>query len=173
MINYFSEYNRQNRAIIKSLKVWHLGVILLCFVNLASGQKKESTFERANPQSESTDHEWHNSLKPKGARGSVLTLAVDGTSNFSILLSENPSSQDQKAAEELQFWLKQMTGATLVIEKEARDVKYPSKIISVGHTQLLKKSGLTAYDEDMEDEGYGIAVEDGRLLLWGGGERVG
>jgi hypothetical protein len=87
------------------------------------------------------------------------------------LINESPTTQDQKAAEELQYWLQQMTGAKLPIEIESRKTRTKSDIISVGQTESLKKTRLAEIEEDLEDEGYGIAVKDEKLFLWGGRTR--
>ncbi len=151
--------------------LWLWKVILLYFCSVVIGQEKDSSNEWTERLPESVDHEWYNSLKPNGKTGSALTLAEDGKSNYCILISESPTTQDQKAAEELQYWLNQMTGATLGIKKESGDISDTSKIISVGHTHLLKQAGLTGFEEELEDEGYGIAVSDEKLFLWGGRTR--
>ena len=114
---------------------------------------------------------WHNSLKPKGEAGSVLTITENGKSDYSILIRKNPTSQDQKSAEELQQWLQQMTGSTLPIEEESRKTRAKSEIISIGQTKSLKRSRMAAMEEDLEDEGYGIAVKGKKLYLWGGRTR--
>ena len=88
-------------VVVKTLNVW-LGAIILCgFVHVVSGRESGTSIDCTGTISDSICHEWHNSLKPKGIEGSVLTLAVDGASNYTLLLSENPTSQDQKAAEEM------------------------------------------------------------------------
>lgn len=155
----------------KPMYLWLWKVILLCLCSVVIGQEKDSSNEWTERLPESVDHEWYNSLKPSGKTGSALTLAEDGKSNYCILISESPTTQDQKAAEELQYWLNQMTGATLGIKKESGDISDTSKIISVGHTHLLKQAGLTGFEEELEDEGYGIAVNDEKLFLWGGRTR--
>ncbi|MBN1339038.1 MAG: DUF4838 domain-containing protein [Bacteroidales bacterium] len=114
---------------------------------------------------------WNNSLKPNGKANSDLTITENGKSNYCIVIPESPTTQDQKAAEEFQHWLQQMTGATLPIEKESRKTRARSEIISIGQTKSLKKSGLAAIKEDLKDEGYGIAVNGEKLYLWGGRTR--
>ena len=114
---------------------------------------------------------WFNSLTPAGKSGSELILAEEGKGIYTILLNKNPTTQDLKAAEELQTWLLQMTGTTLSIEKESREMKNNSRLISIGQTQLLKKSGLVSVSEDLKDEGYGIDQKGDILFLWGGHTR--
>jgi len=120
------------------------------------------------PDVQHNHDKWANSLLPAGKQGSEMTIAADGKSDFRILLSKNPTTQDQKAAADLQTWLLQMTGAKLPVVNESRELKVYSRLISIGHTQLLKKSGLAAITEDLKDEGYGIDQKGDNLLLWGG-----
>jgi hypothetical protein len=117
------------------------------------------------------EDKWINTLKPKGRGTSVLTIAQDGKSNYSIVTRRKGTTQDEKAAEELQQWLKEMTGAELPIARGLRDVRDKSKVISIGRTRMLQRSELPEAKEDLADEGYGIAVKDERLYLWGGRTR--
>jgi hypothetical protein len=76
-----------------------------------------------------------------------------------------------KPAEELQYWLKQITGIELPIEIESRKSRTKSEIISVGHSESLRRSGMAEIEKDLEDEGYGIVVNKEKLFLWGGRTR--
>jgi hypothetical protein len=114
---------------------------------------------------------WFNSLAPVGKSGSELIITENGKTAYCILLSKKPTTQDQKAAADLQMWLLQMTGASLNIVTESRDLQTDSKIISIGQTQLLKKSGLGTVNENLEDEGYAIDQKEDQLFLWGGRTR--
>ena len=59
--------------------------------------------------------EWQNALKPKGNPGELVTLAVDGKTDYVIVTPDNATTQERKAALELAHWLKQITGATFPI----------------------------------------------------------
>ena len=63
-----------------------------------------------------------------------------------------------------------MTGATFPVVADAQ-AKVSEKAISIGHTRQFLQADLTAFEEDLEDEGYGIAVENQRFFLWGGRTR--
>jgi len=145
--------DRQKRAKKKSLRLLVWGMIFISAGNVATCQEHNN---------------WHNSLKPKGQASSDLTITKEGKSSYSIVIPKTPTTQDQKAAEELQQWLLQITGATLPIEKETRKTRAYSDIISIGRTRSLQKSGFTEARADLEDEGYGIAVKGEKLYLWGG-----
>lgn len=114
---------------------------------------------------------WLNSLKPKGKAISVLTLADGGQSNYSIVIRRKPTTQDEKAAGELQQWLKEMSGAKLPIVKGLKHVHDESKVISIGRTRMLQRAELPEAKEDLADEGYGVAVQGQTLYLWGGRTR--
>ncbi|MFC1737725.1 DUF4838 domain-containing protein [Planctomycetota bacterium] len=130
----------------------------------------ESVSNKVYPVKERSG-QWYNSLEPEGQCGKGLTLAEKGKSRYSILISPKATTQDEKAAQELQQWLKEMTGAELPIVAEDERVKDKSRIISIGQTRALEAARLQAAKEDLEDEGYGIGVKGKRLYLWGGRTR--
>ena len=113
---------------------------------------------------------WDNVLAPQGEPSGPLTLARDGKAEYVILLPARPTTQEQKAAEELATWLGEMTGAQWPLIKEpgqAAEVKF----ISVGRTELLRRAGLEASTIDLGDEGYAIGQQDGNIYLFGGKTR--
>ena len=114
---------------------------------------------------------WQNSLQPKGNAGTELTLANNGKTGYRILLPSRPTTQDQKAAEELQHWLEEMTGAQLKITREGWLPKFGPRYISIGRTRSLKRAKMSLASQQLEDEGYGIAVKGKKLFLWGGRTR--
>ena len=62
--------------------------------------------------------QWRSALAPKGKLGASITLAEGGRSAYRILLPAAPTSQERKAADDLQQWLAQMTGVRLPIVTE-------------------------------------------------------
>ena len=114
---------------------------------------------------------WVNSLKPTTKTGTELKITENNKANYSILLSKKPTTQDQKAAEDLKTWLEKITGATIQIVTESKNSKTSDQVISIGQTQLFKKSKLAASAENLKDEGYGIDQKDNTLFIWGGRTR--
>ncbi|MHB1459891.1 MAG: DUF4838 domain-containing protein [Armatimonadota bacterium] len=114
---------------------------------------------------------WQNALKPKGKPGPELVLARTGTALYSILLPASPSTQEQKAAADLAMWLKQITGSSFSVQNEFGNIKPDGKVISIGKTNLLARSGSKYLKTNLADEGYAIDVVDGNLLLNGGETR--
>ncbi|UCD29952.1 MAG: DUF4838 domain-containing protein [Planctomycetota bacterium] len=115
--------------------------------------------------------EWHNSLTPVGQAGNELTLAGNGETNYRIVIPRASTTQDNKAAEDLQYWLQQITGVQLGIINDNQPLGN-NLPISIGRTSLLEQSGLPAANIDLQDEGYGIAVQGETLFLWGGRTRA-
>ncbi len=145
--------------------LFHLAIIVAITIQAAHGT------DNKKPDVQNNRDKWVNSLAPVGKPGLELTMVTGGKSDYRILLSQKPTTQDQKAADELQTWLLQMTGTKLTIVKESRELKDYSRLVSIGKTQLLKKSGLAAMAEDLQDEGYGIDQKEDHLFLWGGRTR--
>ena len=108
----------------------------------------------------------HNALKPKGRPGRELVLASGANTSYRIVLSESPTSQDRKAAEDLSFWLKKMTGAEFRVICET-ELRPGNKFVSVGKTHLLGDRAVP----DLGDEGYAILQEGENLFLVGGRRR--
>lgn len=111
---------------------------------------------------------WKNTLTPKGDPGPELTLATNGATEYSIVLPEPASTQDQKAAQDLAQWLKEMTGADFPIVPEAQ--AQGENLICVGMTKHLAEADV-ATKSDLGDEGYGIAAKGNTLYLYGGHKR--
>jgi hypothetical protein len=94
-------------------------------------------------------------------------------SNYEIVIPRQATSQEQKAAYELEFWLEQMTGVAMpVVTDEAHDKNVQKRrAIHVGVTSGYRKAGFKAPDATLGDEGYAISVKDGDLFLVGGRRR--
>jgi hypothetical protein len=115
--------------------------------------------------------EWKSALTPKGIPGAEITLAKGGKALYGVLIPAAASTQEQKAAADLSQWLGEMTGARFAVLSES-DPKAPkSKIISIGRTNALAKSGLRMDAAKLGDEGYAIGEKGGSLFLVGGATR--
>lgn len=114
---------------------------------------------------------WQSALVPKGKPGPMLSLAAAKQAAYTLVLPAQPTTMDQKAAAALAWWLKEMTGATFSVVREGQSRKAGSKVISIGYTDLLKKSGLPSAKLDLGAEGYAIDAKDNTLFLFGGKTR--
>jgi hypothetical protein len=103
----------------------------------------------------SAQAEWVNSLKPQGKPAGRVKVVKAGKPQGAIQLLDHPTPQETNAAAQLQFWIREMTGATL-------DIK-------------CGKAGGCCFavrtDRSLDDEGYGIAVSRGQIILSGGKTR--
>jgi hypothetical protein len=112
---------------------------------------------------------WENSLKPQGESGPNLTLASNGATDYVIVIPEKPTTQDQKAAQDLAQWLREMTGAQFPIVADSSAL-IPTEI-SIGRTNRLAQANLPEAGAELGDEGYAIATLDKRMFLTGGRKR--
>ena len=115
--------------------------------------------------------DWRNALKPQGKPGSELLLASGGNALYNIVLPNQPTTQEEKAAADLALWSMEMTGAEFRVLHEGGHYKPVWPAISIGNTALAAEAGLTARAPDLKDEGYAIDVVDGNLYLRGGKTR--
>jgi hypothetical protein len=113
--------------------------------------------------------QWQNFLKPRGAPAGEIALAIGGNTDYVIFIPESPTTQEQKAAEELQQWLGEMTGADYAIVSDGTE-PIPHEI-SVGRTSRLAAANLAVAKQNLGDEGCAIALKNQRLFLIGGKKR--
>jgi hypothetical protein len=111
---------------------------------------------------------WTNALKPKGTPGAELTLAENSQSSYHIVLPRQPSTVEEKAAEELSLWLYEMTGAAIPIVREG-NADLDGHVISVGATEHAKRLGSDSATLGLD--GYRIAVGGNALAIAGGSRR--
>lgn len=102
-----------------------------------------------------TQAEWENALKPKGKPAAPLKVVEAGKPVCVIQCSTDATPAEKKAAEDLQHWIKGMTGAALEI--------------TAGGTQMNRI--VIQSDRSLGDEGYRIGVGKDRILLSGGRTR--
>src|SRR5438477_368344 len=107
--------------------------------------------------------EWKNSLASAGNPGEPITLVENGQAKYSILIPATPTTQDKKAAEDLQHWVAETTGTSLEItDKQTPDKNY----ISIGNTAMEMLSSRA--QSTLGEEGYEIEQRRQNLVLTGG-----
>src|SRR5687768_11381308 len=89
-----------------------------------------------------------NPLKPPGEPAGPLTLVRDGQPQYTIVVRDDGTPQERKAQQDLNHWLKEITGADM-----ARSGGPVIRIVT---------------DEKLAPDGYRIGVEGKDLLLAGG-----
>lgn len=114
---------------------------------------------RANPSA--AWERWQNALQPQG-EGHILNLAVAGNTDCVIVLPEQPTRLEQRAADELQLWLGEITGAEFTIVPDTTPAQ--ERELNVGRTNRVPAALL----DGIPREGYRLAVAGERLFLLGG-----
>ena len=103
---------------------------------------------------------------PLAAHAQSLTLADNGKSDFRIVIAKAPSPSVKYASEELQKWLKEMTGATLPVASD--DTPIGAHEIVLGANAHLAQLGVNAPLKDLGVEGYVLRSSGPHLLIMGG-----
>lgn len=108
---------------------------------------------------------WRNTLAPKGD-GGALPLSLEGNANYVIVIPQEPTLQDERAASELELWLEKITGAKFPVVK---DTKAPQeRELSIGKTNRLTEQAKSA-SKKAGDHGYSLHLEGERLFFLGEG----
>ena len=97
-----------------------------------------------------------------GCRAQQLTIVADGRSDYQIVLGEGPDHVARMAADELQRWLTEATGATLPIAAEADPTL---KQIFVGQAALPAEAGVDI--AALPPEGFVVRTVGEDLVLVG------
>jgi len=117
------------------------------------------------------NEQWINSLKPNGISGPTIQLATNGKSLYVIVISSKATTQEQKAANDLQQWLEEISNVKLAILYDSIKLPVKSHKINIGNTKDFKKLRNPLIKVDLHDEGYGIYCKGKDLYLWGGRTR--
>ncbi len=98
----------------------------------------------------------------------VATFVSSEKSDYKIVIPENASECEAYAAEELQKYIKQSTGATLSIVTDA-GVTLGQKLVSIGNTKLVSEAKLET--ENLNLDGFRFKTEGETLLIKGQRDR--
>ncbi|HZO92105.1 MAG TPA: DUF4838 domain-containing protein [Chthonomonadaceae bacterium] len=103
------------------------------------------------------------------AAGQQITLVKNGKSAYAILLAPGATPAMRHGAEELQQFLRQMSGAKLpILEPEAGASDLPSHLIVIADANVLAGRGE---GPRLGEEEFRIHTEPPRLVISGGGKR--
>jgi hypothetical protein len=100
---------------------------------------------------------------------SPVLLADHGKSDFAIVIATDAAPPVRYAAEELQRWLAEITGASVPIATDAQPA--PAHALLVGRSKATDALGLGGRLAPLRDEQYLLDRDGGRLLIAGGGAR--
>src|SRR3990172_6749561 len=98
-----------------------------------------------------------------GGEATAVALARDGKPAGVIILAENPTPAAQLAAKELQYHIKEITGAVLPIKAPSEDVT--GAIILVGESEATRKLGLKS--EDFKPQEDLVRIQNNTIILMG------
>jgi len=102
-----------------------------------------------------------------GCKKGEYCLFHGGKSDYSIVVAENASESETWAAEELQKYICEISGATLPIVSEAPD---GPKIV-LGHNAVLKAALPDVEEQAFEDESFTYRSEGADIYIYGGAHR--
>jgi hypothetical protein len=94
-----------------------------------------------------------------------LTLVRDGKSPFVIVLSASASGSQRRGANELQNYIRQMSGAELPIVDDSQPL--PEHAILVGRSRHTDAMHLDIDLEALGPEGFVLKARDGHVLILG------
>lgn len=99
-------------------------------------------------------------------------LAVNGTTDYSIVIGTDADQYEKFAAEELQNLFKEATGATLPIKTET-EVAFSenAKVISIGDNSFQEASGVTPVYNELKTAGNIIVNKGESIILTGAQSR--
>ena len=95
-----------------------------------------------------------------------MTLAKNGRSSYTIVLSKGAAPSEKHAADELQSFLFQISGARLPVVVEG--AKLPKQMIVLGDGAALKSLNVPLDFTDLGDEGFVIKTVGPHLVIAGG-----
>jgi len=103
---------------------------------------------------------------PLAAREQPIVLVDGGRSTYSICISSEASPSERRAAEELQRFLEEISGARLPIVTDAAAVS--GDVVLVGKSDALDRLGLNIPFEDLGPEGFALRTAGRHLVIAGG-----
>jgi hypothetical protein len=96
----------------------------------------------------------------------TLTFVSGGQSEYQIVIPAKPSASEQRAAEELAYFIKEISGAELPIVSESQGL--PAKAILLGRMRLLSEVDVRIAWDWLGEEGFVITTTAPHLVIAGG-----
>ena len=164
-------------------RILRSAVVPLLVAVLPAGSQSEGKGAK-NPGLTPRHSSWTNTLTPPGKPGRPITLAKEGRTETYIVYGAKPTTQEVKAAQDLAYWLQEITGASFEIIQEdpvdkggyvapgadsgAEAPDRPKRFVSVGQTRLAFRAKVGLGELAHQQEAYRIAQHKGSLYLLGG-----
>jgi hypothetical protein len=99
----------------------------------------------------------------------AVTIVENGKSTYSICLSRDASPSEKRAAEELQRFLNEMSGARLPIVTDADDPR--GNLVLVGNSRVVERLGVNIPFDDLGAEGFALKISGPHVVIAGGRRR--
>ncbi|MBP3269652.1 MAG: DUF4838 domain-containing protein [Bacteroidales bacterium] len=96
-------------------------------------------------------------------------LFKDGSSDYSIVLASDATESERYAAEELKYWIKEVSGADLPVVDLSGGT--PGKRLIVGFNSLVEDLVHGAVKPKDRDDSFTLKSVGGDILFWGGSLR--
>lgn len=103
------------------------------------------------------------------AAASGADLVRGGKSQYTIVLSAQAPPAERRAAEELQRYVREISGAELPIMDDSRAVRGP--MVLLGRSRALTRVAPALPPKDLDPEGFVIETRGRHLVIAGGGQR--
>ncbi len=101
----------------------------------------------------------------------AYVMAENGQTEYSVVIPEGASQTVEFAAQELQYFFRESTGANLAVKTDAAvGAAADGKYISLGKTSLLESAEIAADESQLGVDGYVIRQKGDDLYLCGGGD---
>ncbi len=98
------------------------------------------------------------------------TLFRDGKTDYSIVLAEDASASEKWAAQELQHWLKEVSGVEFPVSRGTVEEGKPAIFVGLGK-KALSLLGAGAVVPSVTDESFTYLNRGPSILIWGGKQR--
>ena len=101
-----------------------------------------------------------------------VNMLDNGNSLYKIVISENATACENRAAKEIAKYFALVSGIEIdIVNDKNSDFKNHGKIISVGKTAALKNSGLILDYSALKDDGFIIGIQKGCVFIDGVSDR--
>lgn len=138
------------------LKIISVVLAMLSCISLFACKKQNSTIENAiTPEVEETQ----------------TYLVKETRTDYKILISATANEYETYAAEELQLYMQEATGAEFaIVDDKNYNYNQTDKILSVGRTTALSQSGIEIHEDKVKKDGFIIRTQENAVLMCGGGD---
>ncbi|MBI4890566.1 MAG: DUF4838 domain-containing protein [Acidobacteria bacterium] len=99
----------------------------------------------------------------------AITIVENGKSAYTIVTASKPTPSEQRAAQELQRFLEEMSGARLPIVPDTKSVPGPKLL--VGDSAAVKRLGVALPLAELGPEGFVLRTKAANVIIAGGRQR--